>query len=170
MTEEEEELLRQHREFWKHPEKWLAHAEECVRKNPSDSQAYFARCQAWERLGRLDLALQDLNTSIALEPKEVSFMSRGEILRDLGRYEEALEDFQRSEAMDGENWKNNFGPLLRADCYARLGNETAAMASLSDLRDDYWTPGFLGFPAGGKSAMAEEIHRRANAAKQKVKR
>jgi tetratricopeptide (TPR) repeat protein len=113
----------------------------------------------------LDLALQDLNTSIALEPNDTSFMSRGEILRDLGRYEEALDDLKRSEAMDAESWKVEFGPLFRADCHARLGNEAAAMASLADLRDDYWTPGFLGFPAGGKSVVAEEIHRRAVAAK-----
>src|SRR5579864_2544050 len=120
MTEEEKEAIRQHREFWRDQEKWLAHAEECVRKNPSDSHAYFARHQAWERLGRLDLALQDLNRSIALEPNDARFMSRGEILRDLGRYQEALDDFKRSEAMDAESWKVEFGPLLRADCHARL--------------------------------------------------
>ena len=169
MTEEEKEEIRRHREFWKDPAKWLAHAEECVSASPSDPHAYFARHQVWAHLGRLDLALQYLNAAIDIEPNDSRFFCRGEVLRDLGRYGEALDDFQRSETMDGENWKNNFGPLLRADCHARLGNETAAMASLADLRDDYWTPGLYGFPAGGKSVMAEEIHRRAVAARREKK-
>ncbi|HYM04043.1 MAG TPA: hypothetical protein VET85_13910, partial [Stellaceae bacterium] len=62
MNEEEEELLRQHRLFRDDPLKFLAFAEDAVRKNPKDPHAYFLRYQAWSEFGRLDLALRDLNT------------------------------------------------------------------------------------------------------------
>jgi len=163
--QEIEELRRQYRKLRTDPEGFLAFADEGVRKNPTDPGAYFTRHQGWEHLGRLDLALQDLNTSIALEPSPVSLECRGGILRKMGRYEEAIEDFNHAQAMDPQGWKDAFLPLLRADCHARLGNETAAMADIANLRDDYWTPGLFGFPPGGKSVVAAEIHRRAVAAR-----
>jgi tetratricopeptide (TPR) repeat protein len=163
----DEELVRRYRLLRTDPQQFLALAHEDVRQDPTDSGAYFTRHQAWTQLGRRDLALQDLNTAIALKPQSVSFECRGEVLRDLGRYEEAIADFNRSEAIDPKAWDNAFNPVLRADCHARLGNETAAMADIARLREDYWTPGVLGFPAGGKAVVTEEIRRRAIASRER---
>ena len=143
------------------PEKFLSLAEELVRSDPDDSRAYFTRHQAWSRLGRKDLALSDLNKTLSLEQHWVTYEARGNLLCELGRYREALDDFNRAEAMDPEEWAGGFGPLFRADCHARLGDETAALADCARLPDDHWTPGVFGAPAGNKAQVTDEVRRRA---------
>ena len=48
-----------------------------------------------------------------------------------------------------------------ADCHARLGNLEAALADCAALRDDHWTPGVFGAPAGTKAEVTAEIRRLA---------
>ena len=92
-------------------------------------------------------------------------MSRGEMsLRALKRYREALDDYNRAEATDTEEWRGGFGRLYRAECHARLGNEKAALEDCAALRDDHWTPGHLGI-AGNKQEVAEELRRLARQAR-----
>ena len=147
------------------PKRYLELAEGYVLANPDSSSGYFDRYQAHRRLGQYDLALADLNKVLALEPHWIAYESRGNVLRALGRYREALDDFNRAEATDPERWRGSFGWLFRADCHARLGNEKAALEDCAMLRDDHWTPGPSGAPAGTKQEVAYELRRLAREAR-----
>jgi tetratricopeptide (TPR) repeat protein len=155
-------------ELLKDPERFLELTNQLVEQHPEDVNAYFARHQAWERLGLLQLALADLDKSLALEDHYVTHGARGQILRGLGRHREAIESYDRSETLDPEQWKGGFGALFRADCYARLGDEAAALADCETMPDDHWTPGFFGLPSGTKQEVADELRRRAAAARREV--
>ena len=87
------------------------------------------------------------------------------VLRQLGEYRKAIDDFDRSDALDAKGFVDSWGPLFRADCHARLGNEEAALADCARLADDHWTPGIHGSPAGNKQEVIAEIRRRAVAAR-----
>jgi hypothetical protein len=54
-------------------------------------------------------------------------------------------------------WEDlGFGPLLQADCHARLGDEEKAVACCERLPEDFWTPGIYESPAGDKTAAAPQ--------------
>jgi tetratricopeptide (TPR) repeat protein len=146
------------------PEKFLELTNKLVGQHPADANAYFVRHQAWSRLGCLDLALADLDKSLSLEDHPLTHDARGKTLRGLGRYREAIDAYNRSEQMDRVEWRGGFGPLFRADCHARLGNEAAALADCATLPDDHWAPGMFGLPAGNRQEVAAELCRRAAAA------
>ena len=139
------------------PQKFLALVQEQIRQNPGDPIGYFRRHHAWESLGRPDLALKYINHSLSLEPHWMTFLERGRLLRDMARYRDAIADFDRSEVADPESWSTSVAPLYRADCHARLGNETAALADCARLPDDHWTPGLFGMPAGNKQEVTAKI-------------
>jgi tetratricopeptide (TPR) repeat protein len=147
------------------PEEFLGLANKLVEQQPNDANAYFVRHQAWSRLGCFDLALADLDTSLGLEDHFITHDARGKALRNLGRYREAIDAYNRSEKMDPTQWRGGFGPLFRADCYANLGEEAAALADCETMPDDHWTPGMFGLPAGNKQEVAAELRRRAAAAR-----
>lgn len=160
MTKITHEYLMEHFHLLRtDPKAFLGLAEELVCSNPEDPAGYFSRYQAWYELGRKDLALTDLNKTLSLEEHWINYESRGVLLRDFGRYREAIQDFDRAEATDSEGWSGGFGCLYRAECYARLGNEAAALADCARLGDDHWTPGPFGAPAGNKAQVIAEIHR-----------
>ena len=142
------------------PDGYVALKVDEISSNPQDSHAYFSRHQGWLRLGKLDQALADIAISIALQPKPVNYLCRGEVLRRLGHYRQALEDFDLGEALDPAGWPDLWGPLHQADCHSRLGNEAEAMAACRKLKDDHWTPGLDGTPAGGKDDVITEVRRR----------
>jgi tetratricopeptide (TPR) repeat protein len=144
--QEYEELKYRHQLKRADPEKALAPYDEDIRRDPADSHAYFGRHQVWEQLGRYDRAMDDLNTSMALQPDSVTFKARGNLYRKLADYRSAIADFDRAKALDPEHFADSWGPLFRAECPARLGNEAAALADCARLREDHWTPGLLGAP------------------------
>jgi tetratricopeptide (TPR) repeat protein len=162
-----DDIDRQHRELWKDPERFLELTNQLVEQHPNDPNAYFARHQAWERLGLSNFALADLDRSLALEDHYATHTARGGLLHGLGRYQEAVDEYDRSEQMEPTQWKGGFGPLFRADCHARLGDEAAALADCESMPDDHWTPGLFGTPAGTKQEVADELRRRAAAARDK---
>jgi tetratricopeptide (TPR) repeat protein len=132
-----------------------------IQENPHDPHGYFDRHLAWDRLGRHDLALADIESSIRLKPDSGAFDARGCVLRQIGRYEEAIEDFNRAAALDPESWYGGPGPIFRADCHARLGNLEAALADCEHFPDDMRWPGPFGLPSGGKEDVKHEMRRRA---------
>lgn len=146
------------------PKRYLELADERILANPNDSGSYFDRYQAHYRFGQYDLALEDLNKVLALKPNWIVYESRGNVLRALGRYQEALDDYNRAEATDTERWRGGFGWLYRAECQARLGNEKAALEDCAALPDDHRTPGHLGI-AGNKQEVAYELRRIAREAR-----
>jgi tetratricopeptide (TPR) repeat protein len=164
MTELREES-RQRKERRKDPQGYLAYAHGLVAQDPSNADAYIERSWAWDTIGRKDMALEDMDRAVALEPGTGTHELRAYVLRDLGRYREALDDLNRAEACDPQLWATGYGLLFRADCHARLGNEAAALADCARLSDDHWTPGMMGAPKGTKAEVAEELRRRAAAAR-----
>jgi tetratricopeptide (TPR) repeat protein len=141
------------------PRRCLQIVNSWIEENPASPNAYFDRHLVWMKAGEPQRALDDLNKAIELQPDSMSFMSRGEVHRHLGEYEKALEDFGRAEALDPEEWEKDivFGLLYQADCYARLGNDAAALDCCRRLRDDFWTPGIHGAPSGGKAEIAAKL-------------
>lgn len=157
----DDDLIRHHKLMYSDPERFLAMANEVIRQNPLDPHAYFSRHQLWCRLGRWDLALEDVNTSLSLEENPTILEMRGWLLCEMGRYAEALDDFNRAQAINPDGWKDGFGPLLRANCHAWLGNESAALADCDNLPDDHWLPSIRGLVGGNKQQVAAELRRRA---------
>jgi tetratricopeptide (TPR) repeat protein len=133
-----------------------------IAKNPASSHAYFDRHFAWMQMNEPERAIDDLNRVIDLNPAPVSFLSRGEIYRQLGQYGRALEDFARGESMNPAQWQDDaFGLLYQADCHARLGDEESALACCERLHDDFWTPGMNNTPKGGKAEIAQRLRQLA---------
>jgi tetratricopeptide (TPR) repeat protein len=135
-------------------------------KSGEEISAFHSRHQIWMMLGEPKKALDDLNKSIQIDPRPMAYLSRGEVYRHIGEYRKAVEDFARGEAMDPQRWQENAVPLLfQADAYARLGDEPNALAYCARLPDHFWTPGVFGTPPGNKAKIAEELKRRAAAAR-----
>src|SRR5262245_41855053 len=104
----QDDIDRQFYQLLKDPERFLDLANQLVEQRPDDPMAYFTRHQAWESLGLLDFALADLDKSLALEDFDGTHGARGRILHGLGRYREAIDAYNRSEALDPTQWKGSF--------------------------------------------------------------
>jgi len=65
----EDDIAHQFRLRRTHPYRFLELMDQRVAQHPDDAKAYFARHQAWSRLDRLDLALADLDKSLALQDR-----------------------------------------------------------------------------------------------------
>ncbi len=140
------------------PQHYLQIVNRWIEENPRNSHAYFDRHMAWMNLGEPQRALADLDMAIQLDPKPVTFWSRGDVYRCVGEYEKALEDLDRAEAFDPAQWADAaFGLVSQADCHARLGNEAAALACCARLPDDFWTGSIEGAPGGSKAEIAEKL-------------
>jgi tetratricopeptide (TPR) repeat protein len=161
----QDEIDRELRLLRTDPQQFLELTNRRVELRPDSPNAYFARHQAWKRLGRLDVALADLDKSLALEDHFVTQRAKGGVLHAMGQYREAIACLNRCERMEPERWAEALGPLIRADCHARLGNEAAALADCDTLSDDHWTPGMFSLPAGNKQEVAAELSHRAAAAR-----
>jgi tetratricopeptide (TPR) repeat protein len=161
----QEEIDREFQLYRTDPKMFWELTNKRVELHPDSAKAYFGRHQAWKRLGRLDLALDDLDRSLALEDHFVAQRAKGGILHAMGRYPEAIVCFDRCEQMEPGEWPGALGPLIRADCHARLGDEAAALADCDALPDDHWTPGMFNLPAGNKQEVAAELSHRAAAAR-----
>jgi tetratricopeptide (TPR) repeat protein len=157
-----EELAELHKLLRSDPRKYLEIVNEWIKEDPSNPNIYFSRHYAWMELGEPRRALDDMNTSIKLEPNQYSYLARGEVHRHLGEYEQATQDYATAEAMDPENWQRDaLGLLFQADAHARLGQEHQALDCCGRLPDHFWTPGMFGAPGGGKAEIADELRRRA---------
>jgi tetratricopeptide (TPR) repeat protein len=156
-----EETLALHKILRSDLQRYFRIVNEWIDQNPENANAYFDRHFAWMKIGEPRQALEDLNRVIELKPDMVSFLSRGEVYRHLGEYENALKDFDRGEAIDPKQWQEDvvFGLLYQADTHARLGDEAAALACCARLPDDFWTPGIHGAPGGGKVDVADKLCR-----------
>jgi tetratricopeptide (TPR) repeat protein len=148
------------------PHKALKIASQWIADNPESSGAYFTRQDIWLDLGEPSRALEDLTRAIELQPKAISFWARGKVYRGLGDYEMAMQDYKRGEAIDPAAWERDAIPLFyQADVYARLGDEANALDCCARLPDHFWTPGHNDLPPGNKAEIAEELRRRAAAAR-----
>jgi tetratricopeptide (TPR) repeat protein len=165
-SDSEKELAALHKIRRTDPKRYLAITNEWISNDPGDATAYYRRHQVWMDLAEPRKALDDLNSAIAIQPTPTDFRSRGNVYRHLGEYDKALEDYERAETTDPEKWERDAFPLLyQADVHARLGHEAAALSCCARLPDHFWTPGPNNLPSGGKTEIAQELSRRAAAAK-----
>lgn len=124
-----EEVLVAHKLLRADPQAYLEIVNGWLRDDPSGSHAYHSRHFAWTKLGQPLRAIEDLDKAIELRPDPTTFRSRAEVFRELGEYRKALDDLNRGEAMDPQEWQSvGYGLLSQADCHARLGDEAAALA------------------------------------------
>jgi hypothetical protein len=74
-----------------------------IKLDPRNGTAYLNRCIALRLIGRRHNALEDSNTAIRLLPdgtdKANAFLSRGEILKELGYEDKANEDFSQADTL-----------------------------------------------------------------------
>ena len=136
-----------------------------IAANPSDPNGYFSRHYTQAKLGEYDEALADCEKSIRLDPIPFRYLARADIHRKLGNYELALRDLNHVHDVDPETWLNAFGPHMRADTLARLGDAEGALADAALLPDDHWMPSHSGLPSGSKEDFTKEIKRRAASAR-----
>jgi len=155
---DEIELKALHNILRYQPERYLTIVNKWIKEYAGDIEAYFSRHLAWMKLGQPWLAIDDLNKVINAGGNEIELMSRGEVYRDLGDHQKALDDFARAEALDPVEWDGHqVGLLFQADSHARLADEASALAYCARLQDDFWTPGLNGAPAGNKAEIAERL-------------
>jgi tetratricopeptide (TPR) repeat protein len=163
MTEAEWEQFR--RLLHTHPQQYLRIAEDDIRRYPDDPEAYVDCHWAWIRLGRNEYALADIDTALSLRNSPATRLLRAILLRRMGRYQEAIDDFNICDASQEARVTGGFFAVDRAECHARLGNLEAALADCASLKDDHWTPGIFGGLPGDKSQVTEAIRRLAAEAK-----
>ena len=89
------------------PEKYLELADQFVRENPTHAGGYFSRHFAWKRLGKSEEALADLDTSSRLEPGAAIHVAKGALLHKLGRFAEAISEYNVLEAANAEEWRQS---------------------------------------------------------------
>jgi tetratricopeptide (TPR) repeat protein len=66
-----------------------------ITSNPRETEAYWLRGQAFERLGNLDRALADFSILLSLDSEYAeAYFARGRIRYQLKQYESAMKDFQ----------------------------------------------------------------------------
>lgn len=66
-----------------------------IQVNPRDSEAYWIRGQAWERLGEWEKAHVDFSSLLELDPENAeALFERGRVRYQLKLYEGALDDFE----------------------------------------------------------------------------
>lgn len=156
----EVELRQYIRLLWTHPEQYMRIAEDMVRQYPDDPTGYHDCFTAWMDWGCYELALADINSALALADQPYLHMGRGEALRCLGRYREAIEAFDRCQAMAPGSY-DPFPQINRAACHARLGDLDAALAECAHIPDDHCMPGFKGAPGGTKAQITETCRKYA---------
>ena len=153
-----DEVLALHNLCQSDPQGYLQITNEWIRQNPRDANAYFSRHFGWLKLNQPDRALDDLDKVVEIEPSQSAYLARGKVLREMGDLRGAISSYEKGEALDPTEWKNDaIGPYFQADCHARLGDEAAAIAYCRMLPSDFWTPGLFGAPAGDKTEIAAEL-------------
>jgi tetratricopeptide (TPR) repeat protein len=130
-----------------------------IQQHPDLPDGYYCRHRVWLWKGDWDKAVADADENLARDPRAFSYGARGEVFHRAGRYAEAIADFDRSEALDREEWLCGFGPIRRAECHARLGNLPMALADCADIEDEHWMPGINGIIPGDKDAVIAAVKR-----------
>jgi tetratricopeptide (TPR) repeat protein len=143
------------------PERSLEICERYLSAHPDDSNGLFCRFQAFDELGEFESALADINRVVELDPKWITYFSRGSFLHNHGYYQEAVTDLTKARQFDVNGAGASAISWYRADSLARLGRLEEALSDCNLLSGDHWTPGQNGLPVGNKQEFIEEIKRRA---------
>jgi tetratricopeptide (TPR) repeat protein len=104
-----------------------------IQMDPSNDSALLHRGHAYLELGKLDLALADLNRSLAVQPNSShAHELRARVLRALKAYDQALTDLQAAAKMDPNNGAYVLAQAAiaeeRGDVQAAIGLYSQALA------------------------------------------
>jgi tetratricopeptide (TPR) repeat protein len=130
---------------------------EFIAEHRDHPHGYHMRAVVRVLMGEPHLARADRDKVVSLCPQEPgAYMARADDEMRLGDFAAAAADLDRAEKFDdGHYWP--MIPLLRAQCRARLGRFTEALADLARVPDDYLLPGFGADAAGSKRQVMAEI-------------
>lgn len=103
----------------------LSDYEAAIRADPTYALAYSNRGIVYRRLGKLDLALEDLNEAIRLDATADAYNRRGLIHQDKSDLENALKDFNDAVRLDSDH---SSALINRADLYRQTGKLDLATA------------------------------------------
>ena len=109
----------------------VAALSEAIAADPNEWVPYYGRGFAYFRQEKYELALADLNVAIHFKPEDIDSHSvRGSVLRNLGQYDKALDDYLKAESLDKNDEKrvkNNLAWLLATcpDDRVRDGSKAA---------------------------------------------
>ncbi len=155
MTEEE---FQQYLDlFYTHPEQYLRIAEDMIARYPDDVTAYTHCARYYVEMEQYDDALRYLDKASEFDHGRFIPFNRGEVLRQAGRYEEALLAF--NDCNPDRRWFGSAFYVNRATCYAYLGNLEAALAECANIADDYDIPSIHGEFGGTKAQIIETVRR-----------
>ena len=130
-----------------------------IKNDPQNDKYFGARGQNYQRLGKLDLATDDLDRAIAINPnKQAYYQVRALIFSTQGRYRESFADYSKAISC---------GPVTH-NLYLKQGQtallsrdyETAYVAAkeaLSRKADDQETLVLLGSAEQGKGMYQESV-------------
>jgi tetratricopeptide (TPR) repeat protein len=120
-------------------------ATEALQVMPGDPRAHIARAAAnWHR-GQLQAAIGDYAGALEADPRlAAAYSGRGQVLAEVGRFEEALQDLDRAlELASGDLMLTSYSRIGRGVAYAGLGRHSRALeefqASLDLTPANAWT-------------------------------
>jgi tetratricopeptide (TPR) repeat protein len=99
-----------------------------IKSSPDYAETYQYRGQAFQKIGRLDSAIDDFSRCIALDPAHVeAFVNRGMSQFGKGEFDKAIEDFDRAIALNPKE----------VVAYTNRGNAYAQQGVLSRAKEDF---------------------------------
>jgi tetratricopeptide (TPR) repeat protein len=163
MTDEE---AQQYRKLLRtHPGQYARIANETIEAYPDDPEGYWDHAHYAIEMEWFDYALSDLTKALALDRDPVIRFTRATVLLRLGRYHEALAEFDQC-GRQGERMYNTIMHACRATCHAYLGDPEAALAACAKMRDDHFLPDIFGQFGGTKAHVTEAARRIASQGRQ----
>lgn len=108
-------------------DKALKYYDKAVEFSPNSSQPYYWRGNMYHCLKQYDKAIADMNKCIELGHNSVGYLKLGDIYKDMGKYELAIENYRklinRIEEVGG-NADHRY--IVIAECYLELGDKEKA--------------------------------------------
>jgi len=131
----------------KERQKQLQDRDAVVRLRPHDDVAYVHRAMCHEILCNYEEALRDYTRAIELAPEKAidRYRMRGELFRELGKYQEAIDDFTRISAYSLRGhifcelgkYQEAIDDFTRASAYLSRGQVHYHLGHLEEAINDY---------------------------------